>query len=517
MALDGFFINKLVIEVKNEIEMSRLEKISQVDKDIFVFSLYLKGKRNYLWIKLNSPNASFFITNSITNNEMRSHFLDILKFNLNKMILSSIKQVKNDRVIIFEFTGTDLLKGRITKKLVLELMGRYNNLILIEDDYIIDAYHKQFNENRRSILPKNKFEFFPNDKKDLVNINYDLVITNNYLSKNYVGVSPLLSNYLFENRVDLFNIEINPTLNLDNNKFYWFDLFEDTNNKKHFNTLSNLLEHLVSSKQINNKREITFINNYLVKLETRYQRIISSLEIANDNLNYKNLGDAIYSSGLNLSKKYSEITVNNETIKLNSLKTLNENAQNFYKSYQKAKRTILHLNEQKEEINNLINLFNQYLFDLENNDNIIEIANELKQFGFKIKNKKNKPNNNILKLEIDNNTFYIGKNNLQNEYITHQLASKNDYWFHVENAPGSHVILKGELNDELLLLGAKLAAYFSKLKNAGNVNVNYTKVKNIKKIPKIPGYQVIIKNYQSIMVNLDDDFINNIIVAYKLK
>src|SRR5690554_4633801 len=142
MALDGFFINKLVIEVKNEIEMSRLEKISQVDKDIFVFSLYLKGKRNYLWIKLNSPNASFFITNSITNNEMRSHFLDILKFNLNKMILSSIKQVKNDRVIIFEFTGTDLLKGRITKKLVLELMGRYNNLILIEDDYIIDAYHK---------------------------------------------------------------------------------------------------------------------------------------------------------------------------------------------------------------------------------------------------------------------------------------------------------------------------------------------------------------------------------------
>ena len=125
----------------------------------------------------------------------------------------------------------------------------------------------------------------------------------------------------------------------------------------------------------------------------------------------------------------------------------------------------------------------------------------------KIEKKKNKTKKVILsKIQLDNTYILIGKNNIQNEYLIHKVARKNDLWFHVKDAPGAHVVLFVPDNDEdytpteaEIRLASNVAAYFSKYSKSSSVPVNYTKIKNLKKIPQHQGYNVIYTNNKTII------------------
>lgn len=518
MAIDGFFIKKLTEEIKTGVKNNRLEKILQISSDIFSFSFYYQGKRKYLNFKLKPPMPSFFITNELISNEtLNSNFLNSLRRNLEGSILTNINQHLNDRVVIFEFSGVDIIKGRTNKRLIVELMGRYNNMIILEDGIIIDAFLKNVSTTNRSIVNKVPYEFFPSDKLNFSLDAYSLVDSPNYLSKHYLGISPLLSNYLFNNPIDIFNVQINPTINLDNNKFYWFDLFENGNNKIHLNSLSELLSKKIESKDISKEKYQNFIEKSLQIYETKLIQLKERLSNYQSDLKLSEFGNYIYSSGFNLSEKHSEITTyDNKTIKLDINKTLNENAQHFYKKYEKAKRAINHLKEQIIENENYYNLFEDFKYELINTTHDfkdLEIA--LKPFGFKTKNKPNNKTNskqNYLKIEYLENIFYIGRNSKENAIITHDLSNRNDYWFHIKDAPGSHVLMKGELSDEALKFGAMLAAKYSKEKDNPVVSINYTQVKYLKKIPKMPLSQVILTKYQTINIKIDNELINSVLI-----
>ncbi len=141
--------------------------------------------------------------------------------------------------------------------------------------------------------------------------------------------------------------------------------------------------------------------------------------------------------------------------------------------------------------------------------------------GFKNKQRIN-PNKRdtlkLLKINYLDTIIYVGKNNKQNDLITHKLSSRNDYWFHVENAPGSHVLVKSNNpSDEIISFAAMLAAKFSTLKDNGKVSVNYTQVRNLKKIPGKPGHMVILNTYKSLTISIDDALIDNVFIANKLK
>src|SRR5690554_2016429 len=166
MAIDGFLIKNLINEVKDEIIDNRLECLFQPLDDVFYASFYYRGKRRYLNFKLKPPYASFFLSEEIINsNNIQSNFLQTLKRQLEGYILKDIKQHLNDRVVIFEFEGVDLIEGLVKKQLILELMGRYNNLILLKDNIIIDAFIKNVSTTSRSIANKINYEFFPTNKK----------------------------------------------------------------------------------------------------------------------------------------------------------------------------------------------------------------------------------------------------------------------------------------------------------------------------------------------------------------
>ena len=111
----------------------------------------------------------------------------------------------------------------------------------------------------------------------------------------------------------------------------------------------------------------------------------------------------------------------------------------------------------------------------------------------------------------DNITIYVGKNNLQNDYLTFKMASRFDMWFHVKDMPGSHVVVHSENLDEYTIrLASKMAAYFSKGKHSSSVPVNYTQVKTLKKPHSHKPGQVILDHYQTIYIDPDDSFFDEI-------
>ena len=105
-------------------------------------------------------------------------------------------------------------------------------------------------------------------------------------------------------------------------------------------------------------------------------------------------------------------------------------------------------------------------------------------------------------------TIYIGKNNIQNDYLSNKLARNNDYWFHIKDSSGAHIVVsvpnnndKYEMSEATIRLASNLAAYFSKYSHSSSVPVDYTKVRYLKKIPGSKGYHVTYTNQKTIIVS----------------
>lgn len=511
MAIDGFFLKNLKNEINLEIQDYRLDQINFVTSDILSFSFYLRGIRKFLNFKLNAPYASLFIADLEIDKTINSSFLQTIKKQLLGSTLKTIEQLNDDRVLILEFQKNDFLDGFVTYQLILEIMGRYNNLILLKDNIIIDAFNKNVSHTSRSIVPGILYNHFPTTKIPFTLDAYKDLKDSQTLSTLYIGISPLLSKYLYKNNINLNNLNVNPTLNLINNQFYWFNLFEEENVET-FSTLSKLINHLITNAFKPNNKYLDFVNKRLSNLEKRLFKLNEQLSQSKNDLSLVDIGNSIYSSGHNLNSYLNEIvTFDFKIIKLDITKTLNENAQLYFKKYKKAKNALSHLEKQILETTTLINLFKQFTYDITNHKlDHQEITTMLAPFGFgKVKktpkiNKAFKP----LKLFYNDNIYYIGLNNLQNEEITTKIAKSSDYWFHVKDLPGSHVVLKGEFNETTLKLGAMLALKHSfGFNNSGLVN--YTQVKNLKRIKGLPGYQVNLVNYQTVNTKVDEKLLAN--------
>jgi predicted ribosome quality control (RQC) complex YloA/Tae2 family protein len=151
---------------------------------------------------------------------------------------------------------------------------------------------------------------------------------------------------------------------------------------------------------------------------------------------------------------------------------------------------------------------------LSDREHLRDLEIELIEHGYKSKQKQNtkrgthKPN--ITKIQDAQATYYIGRNAVQNAFLTNQLANKDDYWFHVKDAPGGHIVASCDgLNEEIIRKAAMLAAYHSSLKLSSSIPVDYTQVKNIKKIPGTPGYQVTYSHHKTIFIDIDEQKIQN--------
>ena len=135
---------------------------------------------------------------------------------------------------------------------------------------------------------------------------------------------------------------------------------------------------------------------------------------------------------------------------------------------------------------------------------ITEELNRLNGRSSKSVAKKEKPSRPV-RVKIENGEIIYGRNNLQNNEVTFKIADRNDLWLHVKERHGSHVIIKGEVTDEVLLKAAQIAAFYSECRCDEKVDVDYALVKYVKKIPSsLPG-QVIYSNYKTVTVTPADE------------
>ena len=199
-------------------------------------------------------------------------------------------------------------------------------------------------------------------------------------------------------------------------------------------------------------------------------------------------------------------------IELNNRLSPSANAQVYYKKYNKSKTAKIELAKQialaEEELRYIDSVF-VALTNAETSADLTEIRDELYRSGYasRMKNytaSKKQSAPTVAKFQTSGGFVVLcGKNNIQNEYITHKLAGKTDYWFHVKNMPGSHaVMLCGgvEPSERDFTEAAEIAACFSKGADGQNVEVDYTLVKHVKKPAGAkPGFVIYHTNWSCIV------------------
>lgn len=520
MSIDGVFIHYLTQELcilKNK----RINKIYDLSEREFLFLLSGKEK---LIISLNLNHSHLRLSSSeqLTYDEP-SNLCMVLRKHLERGIIQDISQLNNDRLVFIKVKTNDELGYEKIKYLILELMGRHANLILTDEDYtIIECLRKTPLDSERLIIPRIKYEI-PNSLK----LN-PFSLTSEVSDLNQLeGVSNILrEEIIYQNSlIKTINQKVKPTI-ISSNKvfFYCFDLISIAGKRHYFQSLSEMLDYyftIILNNQTNNqknKKIINFLKREITKTKNKISKQENELLSARDNLIYEKLGNLLASNLYKITSNQEKILVedyynNNEAIYLDLDPRYSpaKNLEHYYSKYKKAKRTIDVLSAEiiksKEHLLYLETTLEQV--NISDNLDLREIAEELGLEKSHQVNKKKKSKPNYLTfLDEDNNMIFVGKNNVQNNYLTHSLANRDDYFFHVKNFPGSHTIVRtNNLTPELITLAASIAAFYSS-RNQAKIDVDYTLVKNVKKLKNRDGSFVIYDNFKTITVLPNIDYIN---------
>ena len=186
------------------------------------------------------------------------------------------------------------------------------------------------------------------------------------------------------------------------------------------------------------------------------------------------------------------------------------------------KTSVSYINDQINITNNELEYFKLLSYQLSDSsiNEALDIKDELikNKYLFKpLQNKKKQQKPRLLTYNVNDIEISVGKNNVQNEYLTHKYSKPNDMWFHVKDAPGSHVVIhfEGELDEELIRSAATLAAYYSTFKDSSSVAVDYTRIKYIKKIPGKKACFVTYTHQKTIYIDPNAEFIDKLEVKRK--
>lgn len=535
MALDGIFLNKLTAELCSVVNC-HIDKIHQPTKDEIIILLRGAGFSKRLLISAKPGSQRIHFTNNkFENPETPPMFCMLLRKYAGSGRITKITQPEFERLIEIEFSSLSELGDIIYPKLIIELISSSPNIILVDqNEKIIDALHRVgFESKNRVLLPGVKYEYpktqekiapLTKNTKLIANTINSLGNTNleNALLNTVAGLSPLicreitasLKGNLEEFLSDFFdNIRENsaPYLIKNNNGEAYDFSFIKINQYQGFvceekQGFSELLDEFYTTKmlsdQINkNSADLTrTLNTLSARITKRIAHRKNDLLKCENREDLRVYGELLKANLYNIKPGSSYALVPNfysenlEEIKipLNPALSPQANAAKYFKDYKKtyaAEQSLKGLIESDEKELEYIESLIFALSNAENLKDIAELREELITSGY-IKNAQNPKKKKQIKPEFKEFTSpsgfktLVGKNNLQNDLLTCTLASKNDMWFHVKNAPGSHVIVfcGGQtLTDKDVLFAANLAAQNSKMCNSSNVPVDYTQVKYVKK------------------------------------
>ena len=519
MSFDGFFLHHMVEELRRELVNGRIQKINQPFEQELVLQIRSNRQSHRLLLSAHPVFGRIQLTQTTFENPAQpSTFIMVLRKYLQGALIESIEQVENDRIVEITVSNKNEIGDHIQASLIIEIMGKHSNILLVDKNShkILEVIkHVGFSQNSyRTLLPGSTYiappsteslnPFTVKDEK-LFEILQTQELTAKNLQSLFQGLgrdtANELENILVSDKLstfrNFFGQETKPFLTETS-----FSPVPFANQVgEPFTSLSDLLDTYYKDKAERDRVKqqaselIRRVENELQKNRHKLKKQEKEL-LATDNAEeFRQKGELLTTFLHQVPNDQDQVILENYytnqpiTITLDKALTPSQNAQRYFKRYQKLKEAVKYLTELIEETKATI-LYLESVETVLNQaglEEIAEIREELIQTGFirrrqreKIQKRK-KPEQY---LASDGKTIiYVGRNNLQNEELTFKMARKEELWFHAKDIPGSHVVISGNLDpsDEVKTDAAELAAYFSKGRLSNLVQVDMIEVKKLNK------------------------------------
>lgn len=518
MSFDGFFLHHLTKELQEELLYGRIQKVNQPFERELVLTIR-NNRQNYKLLISAHPVFGRIQTTKadLPNPQIPNTFTMIMRKYLQGAVIENITQIENDRILEIAFSNKNEIGDHIKVTLIIEIMGKHSNIILIDksENKIIESIkHIGFSQNSyRTILPGSTYIAPPQtDASNPFTIVdeklFEILQTEDLSPKNlqrfFQGLgrdtASQLAAQLTDNKLKQFRTFFAQSCqpNLTENSFAAV-LFSDS--LQNFHTLSEVMDYFYQEKAERDRIAqqasdlIHRVQNELDKNRKKLAKQEKELSDTDNAEEFRQKGELLTTFLSLVPNNQDSVELDNYytgqkiTIALDKALTPNQNAQRYFKKYQKLKEAVKHLTGLIEETKQSIHYFEsvEYSLSQANMDEIEDIREELVQAGFmkrRSTDKRHKRKKPEQYLASDGKTIImVGRNNLQNDELTFKMAKKGELWFHAKDIPGSHVLIKDNLNpsDEVKTDAAELAAYYSKARLSNLVQVDMIEAKKLNK------------------------------------
>ncbi|HEO1023760.1 TPA: NFACT family protein [Streptococcus agalactiae] len=518
MSFDGFFLHHLTNELQEQIEKGRIQKVNQPFDHELVLTIR-NNRRNYKLLLSAHPVFGRIQTTeaNFQNPQNPNTFTMIMRKYLQGAVIETIQQIENDRILEIIVSNKNEIGDHIKATLVVEIMGKHSNIILIDknEHKIIESIkHVGFSQNSyRTILPGSTYIAPPKTKAinpfDISDQTlFELLQTNDLSPKNlqqlFQGLGRdtalELSHCLKDNKLNdfrqFFSREYYPSLTEKS-----FSAVQFSSSHETFQSLGQLLDYYYQEKAEKDRiaqQASDLIHRVQSELEKNIKKLAKQQDelLATENAEEFRQKGELLTTYLSMVPNNQDVVVldnyyTNQTIEISLDRALtpNQNAQRYFKKYQKLKEAVKHLKGIISDTENTIT----YLESVETSlnhasmEDINDIREELVETGFikrRAHDKQHKRKKPEQYLASDGKTIImVGRNNLQNDELTFKMARKGELWFHAKDIPGSHVLIRDNLNpsDEVKTDAAELAAYYSKARLSNLVQVDMIEAKKLNK------------------------------------
>lgn len=573
MAFDATIVRCLVNELSQKITGGRIDKIYQPEKDEITLGVRTYENNYKLTFSASSahPRAHFTAV-SKKNPQTAPLFCMLLRKHIGGGKITDITQTGFERVIKIAVESYDELGDLTTKYLIAEIMGRHSNIILTSQDMkIIDCIkHVDFTVSSvRQLLPGLYYTDVPaQDKINLIDIaetadidfSLPMQTADKAVLSSVAGISPLTAReivYRACGRTDvkcaeltdsgrnkiLYEIvkfaksvrenEFKPCMIVEKDTGKLMDFssaqvlqYESLAEVKYFDDISVLLDEFYKTRDMRERMrqksaDLTkLLGNNIERVSKKIGIFSKTLTSSKDREKYKIYGDLLTANIYAVKQGQNEIEVQNYydenasrvLIPLDTALTPSQNAQKYYKKYNKAKTAEAEAAKQLESAKADLEYLESTLTAVETADNdsdLSDIRSELINEGYISRRQNTKKQKQTAAkpmhfVSADGFDIYVGKSNTQNDYLTLKFANSSDLWFHTKNIHGSHAIIKLGLTKDVppssIREAAEIAAYYSKGRASSQVPVDYTTVKNVRKPNGAKPGMVIYDNYNTIYV-----------------
>lgn len=577
MNLEALTLTLQTKYLKRELLGSKIYRVFMPNSHSVLFMLKRERDTVGLLADLNGGSPALYIPEKLPENpEVPPAFCMLLRKHLEEGRITSIEQNGLDRVLVLEIDKLGASSKIVTEKLIVELAGKNSNVILVQENVIVDCLrHIGLGQNSyRQLLPGREYVFPPvQEGNSVIAVAPSKIVESAKARSGIAFLKALVGSTLGIGKSTaqelLLAAEIQSsaeeiTVDQEQDLIKQLQLLQETyaeaepsvyavlgrtNQVKtilllepkalepgmsvqEFKDINKAINYAMSLKPIQLPQQEQLgrlVAGELQRLQKKLKALEKDLTEAENADEQRIIADSLMASIYLLKKGQQSATITNIydgaelAVKLSPMLSPVENAQAYYKRYNKFKRAQIELVLQIEATEELLVYLKSIEASLDTvgtKAEIEEIRQELVGIGLIKEIGKKRSNAKALKsvplhIKLNEDTdIYVGKNNKQNDYVTFSIAGPKDLWFHTKNIPGSHVILKTMLpepREEDLEVAIQLAAYFSKAGKGSNVPVDCVPRKLIKKPSgSKPGF-VIFTGNKTFYVNPDEELIHKYI------